>query len=86
MLKKRWNFLKMCSYHRVAENPKMGDIGSCTLDNQIECTGDIQSCQNPDVLNKYVLKRGLGWQKNMGRKGFMSVLQVIGRLANACWR
>ena len=86
MFKKRWKFLKTCSYYRVAENLNTGDIGYCTLDNQLECTGYIQACQNPEVLNKYVLERGLGWQNKAGRNGYKRVLQVIGRLANACWR
>jgi len=86
MLKKKWKLLKTCSYYRVAEKLNSGNNGYCTLDDQTECAGEIQSCENPEVLNRYVLERGLGWQKKAGRNRFKRVLQVIGRLANACWR
>lgn len=86
MFRENRKSLKKCSYYRVAENLNSDDIKYCTLDNQTDCTGEIQSCENPEVLNKYVLERGLGWQKETGRNGFKRALQVIGRLANACWR
>jgi hypothetical protein len=86
MLKEKRKILKKCSYYRVAENLNTGGSEYCNLDNQTECTGEIQSCENTEVLNKYVLERGLGWQKKKGRNIFKRVLQVIGRLANARWR
>ncbi len=85
MFKKRAKFLKMCPCYRVAENPDKGDIGYCALGDQTECAGDIQSCENPELLNKHILEQGLGWKKKTGRNGLKRVLQVIGRLANTYW-
>ena len=86
MLKEKRKILKECSYYRGAENLNTGRNGYCKLDNQTECTGETQFCENPEVLNKYVLERGLGWHKEKGRNKLKRALQVIGRLANTCWR
>ena len=86
MLKEKRKILKECSYYRDADDLTSGRTGYCNLDNQIECTGETQFCENPEVLNKYALERGLGWQKSNGRSRFKRVLQVISRLTNACWR
>jgi len=86
MLKEKGKILKECSYYRVADNPNTGRSGYCNLDSQTECTGETQFCENPEILNKYALERGLGWNKGKGRNGFKRVLQVISRLTNALWR
>jgi hypothetical protein len=86
MLKEKRKILKECSYYRNAADLNSGRTGYCNLDNQTECTGETQFCENPEVLNKYALKRGLGWQKSNGRSRLRRALKVIGRLANACWR
>jgi hypothetical protein len=85
MLKGKRKILNKCSYYRAAENSDTSGIGYCNLNNQTECTEEIQFCENPEILNKHVLEQGLGWQKQKGRNRFKRVLQVIGRLANACW-
>ena len=86
MLKEKWKILKKCSHYRVPENLNTDGIGYCYLDNQTECTGEIQFCENPEVFKEYLLERGLGWQKQKGSNRFKRALQVIGRLADACWR
>jgi hypothetical protein len=86
MLKEKGKILKECSYYRVADNPNTGRSGYCNLDSQTECTGETQFCENPEVLNKYALERGLGWHKSNGRSRFKRVLQVMSRLTNALWR
>lgn len=86
MAKEKRTILKKCSYYRGAENLSPGGSDYCKIDNQPECTGDIQFCENTEVLNKYVSERGLGWQKNKGRNIFKRIQQVIGRLASARWR
>ena len=86
MFKEKWKLLRTCPYCRISEDLNSDKIGYCTLGDQTTCGGEIQFCQNPEVLNKYVLERGLGWQKQEGRNGFKRVLQMIGRLASACWR
>jgi hypothetical protein len=86
MLKEKRKILKECSYYRDADHLNSGRTGYCNLDNQTECTGETQFCENPEVLNKYALKQGLGWRKESGRNKFKRALQAIGRLANACWR
>jgi len=86
MLKGKWKILKKCSHYRVPKNLNTGGIGYCNFENQTECTGEIQFCKNPEVLNNNLLERGLGWKKKKGRNRFKRALQVIGRLANACWR
>ena len=86
MLKEKRKILKECSYYRGAEDLNTGRNGYCKLDNQTECTGETQFCENPEVLNKYVLEQGLGWHKEKGRNRFKRILKVIGRLTNTCWR
>ena len=85
MLKEKRKILKECSYYRGAENQSTGRVGYCNLDKQTECTGETRFCENPEVLNKYALERGLGWHKEKGSR-FKRVLKVISRLTNACWR
>jgi hypothetical protein len=62
--------LRECSFYRDSETLNMGQgIGYCDLDcDRTTCDGDIQFCEKPDILRKYLLEQkkregGLGWEK-----------------------
>jgi hypothetical protein len=62
--------LRECSFYRGSETLNMGrGIGYCDLDcDRTTCDGDIQFCEKPDILRKYLLEQkkregGLGWEK-----------------------
>ncbi|MEW6376270.1 MAG: hypothetical protein AB1502_10850 [Thermodesulfobacteriota bacterium] len=61
---------KQCSFYRDSETLNMGcGIGYCDLDcDRTTCDGDIQFCEKPDVLRKYLLEQkkrdgGPGWER-----------------------
>ena len=86
MSKERCKTSKTCSHYRDPKNLNVGGAGYCNLDNQTECDGQIELCQNPEALKEYLMERGFGWEKKKGKKIFRKAFQFIGRLANACWR
>lgn len=59
--------LGQCHFYRGRESLSMGiGIGYCDLDgNQAVCDGDINFCEKPDTLKRYLMEqkrkdRGLG--------------------------
>ncbi len=85
MFKKKGKILRTCSFYRVAKEPASGNIGYCTHGDETRCEGTIGSCENLEVLKKYLLEKELGWHRIARRNGFKRILQILGRLVNACW-
>jgi len=52
-----------CTFYRDSENPGASK-GRCHFGNATRCTGDVKFCGNMEALRDYVVKRGLGWQKD----------------------
>jgi len=86
MLKGKWKILRQCSYYRDPEDTDIGGFEHCNLEDQKECMGEISACRNPEVLREHLLDQGLGWEKKKGRNRCKRALQILGRLASACWR
>ncbi len=53
------SILRPCSFYRDSGTLNMGrGIGYCDLDgDQTTCDGDIDFCEKPDVLKKYLLEQ-----------------------------
>lgn len=83
MPKNDQQILKQCPCHRDSEEPKGRGIGYCSLEEEMECTGEVQFCENPQALKEYLLDRGLGWQEKKRKNGFKKLLQIIDRLIKA---
>jgi hypothetical protein len=86
MLKGQWKILTKCSHYRDPKDCTVGGTEYCNLEDQEECMGEIRSCQNPEVLREYLLDEGLGWEKRKRRNRCKRTLQILSRLASACWR
>jgi hypothetical protein len=86
MLNGKWKIVTQCPLFRVHQSPDTDDIAYCNLDNPTECSGDIELCEHPEAFHKYLLDRGLGWQKIKTRDGLKNMLQAIGHMVSACWR
>jgi hypothetical protein len=72
--------LKQCPCHRDSEEPERGGIGYCSLDEEMQCTGEVQFCENPQALKEYLLDRGLGWREKKRKNRLKKLLQIIDRL------
>jgi hypothetical protein len=80
MPKKEQQILKQCPCHRDSEEPAGGETGYCSLDEEKQCSGEVQFCENPQALKEYLLDRGLGWQEKKRKNRFKQLLQIIDRL------
>ena len=86
MLKGERKIPSQCSYYRGPEGLNSGGTEYCNLEDQEECMGEINSCQNPQALKKYLLTQGFGWKKIKGGGKCKRALQVLGRMASVCWK
>ncbi len=52
-----------CAFYQGSENPGMGKA-RCHFGGVTRCTGDVKFCGNMESLRDYVVRSGLGWQKD----------------------
>ncbi len=66
---------EQCPFHRSSDNVSVGrGIGYCNLDcTQTICDGDVDFCENPGFLKRYLLEEKKNEIQNPGRALILSL-------------